>query len=195
VNYKHRATETNLEEIIEARESIPRGDDYDLKNPDIAELRGKVELGIPGDHAPCEMKEYGLYEHHWLGGGGLGDPLDRSPDKVANDLSLHHTNPWTAKRTYGVEAEYNEERDKWIVDSEKTEELRNRIRKERIEKAVSFEEWRNSERKRIVEKRFQPIVTEMYRDIMSVSAKFSINFREFWNLPDDFDFSQEGQQH
>jgi acetone carboxylase alpha subunit len=188
VNYKHRATESDIKDRINRRESIPRGDDYDLENPDIANLRGNVELGILGDHVPHQMKEFGLYEHHWLGGGGLGDPLDRDPESVAHDLCIHHTNPSTAERVYGVVAEHDEKNDEWRVEPEKTSEKRERMRKERVERAIPFEKWRSEQRQKVLKRSFSPVVVEMYKGTMSLSDKFSRRFREFWDLPEDFVF-------
>jgi len=187
VNYKHRATESNLKQLIEERQPIPRGDDYDLKHPDIGRLTGKVELGIPGDHVPHLMKEYDLYEHHWLGGGGLGDPIDRDPKSIANDLSLNYTKPIAAEKVYGISAQ-KDENNTWKIDYEKTKELRKNIRKERLKRSIPFEDWRDENRKRILGKRLAPAVMDMYKGSMSISPKFERQFRQFWNLPDDFEF-------
>jgi N-methylhydantoinase B len=66
------------------------------------------DLGeIPGDNEPISwgvfplMGDDALYVR-WNGGGGIGDPLDRSPEKVATDLAAGVISRQAAGEIYGV---------------------------------------------------------------------------------------------
>jgi len=55
---------------------------------------------INRSHAPFEADtvEY----HNWQGGGGYGDPLDRTPDRVADDVRAGAVSVDVAEHIYGV---------------------------------------------------------------------------------------------
>jgi N-methylhydantoinase B len=61
------------------------------------------------------------------GGGGLGDPLFRAAELVADDLRAGYVSPLVGERCYGVIVD-----DAGVVDDEATERLRARIRGERL---------------------------------------------------------------
>jgi N-methylhydantoinase B len=76
--------------------------------------RDKVQINLPG-------------------GGGYGDPLGREPEKVLWDVTEGYVSPEAAERDYGVVVRYTGHPedwvklpDKWLVDREKTAELRSR---------------------------------------------------------------------
>jgi N-methylhydantoinase B len=60
-------------------------------------------------------------------GGGYGDPLDRDPEKVLRDIVDGFVSSEVCRKTYGVVLN---ERSR--VDAGKTDELRTRLRQERI---------------------------------------------------------------
>ena len=66
----------------------------------------------------------------WNGGGGVGDSLDRIPGAVLTDVTNSLISPEAAREIYGVVITDNQ------VDEVKTEELRNSLRSERINKKV-----------------------------------------------------------
>jgi hypothetical protein len=61
------------------------------------------------------------------GGGGLGDPLERNPALVADDVRLGYTSTDVARETYGVALDGD-----GGVDVNATRRLRDTIRRERI---------------------------------------------------------------
>src|SRR6476659_6049228 len=75
------------------------------------------------------------------GGPGYGDPLERDPGAVMEDLKKNIVSEWTARQMYRVA--YDEERRK--VDPEKTKELRAAERHARLQRGKSYdtfhEEW------------------------------------------------------
>ena len=62
------------------------------------------------------------------GGGGWGDPLERESSKVLDDVSLGLVSIVSAKRDYGVVIDP----DQRMVQEEKTQELRARLRRSRL---------------------------------------------------------------
>jgi N-methylhydantoinase B len=66
------------------------------------------------------------------GGGGLGDPLDREPDAVREDVIDGYVTVARALTDYGVViAEVDAEIDEYEIDAEATQRARARIRAER----------------------------------------------------------------
>jgi N-methylhydantoinase B len=62
---------------------------------------------IPGEDVPISwgvfplMGDDALYVR-WNGGGGIGDPLDRPPEKVMTDVTTGHISKAAAREVYGV---------------------------------------------------------------------------------------------
>lgn len=92
----------------------------------MGELEGAAEeLGPkPG---LLEMRPGDVFETSWQGGGGIGDPLDRSPGLVAEDYRAGLLTFRAAERIYGVALGPNGE-----VDAPATGALRDRLRRERL---------------------------------------------------------------
>jgi hypothetical protein len=78
-----------------------------------------------------EVPEYSIFCYSYGCGGGNGDPLDRDPDKVCEDISKEVTTPEMAAKVYGVviDVECLE------IDHDKTQKLRGTLLRERIKKA------------------------------------------------------------
>jgi N-methylhydantoinase B len=62
---------------------------------------------IPGADEPISWGVFPLMGHdalyiRWNGGGGIGDPLDRPPEKVAADVTSRHISQAAAAEVYGV---------------------------------------------------------------------------------------------
>jgi len=62
----------------------------------------------------------------WNGGGGIGDPLDRDPAQVLDDVSNQTISPEAALAMYGVVIENN------LVNTPETERVRKGLRENRI---------------------------------------------------------------
>jgi len=66
------------------------------------------------------------------GGGGWGDPLERESSKVLDDVTLGLVSIASAKRDYGVVIDPDQRiPDQRMVQEEKTQELRARLRRSR----------------------------------------------------------------
>jgi len=71
------------------------------------------------------------------GGPGYGDPLEREPEAVMEDLKRSIISDWTAQQIYKVA--YDVERRK--VDLEKTLELRHKEKAARLARGVPFDRF------------------------------------------------------
>ena len=61
------------------------------------------------------------------GAGGFGDPLEREPERVANDVALRYVSRSAAETVYGVTLDAKDE-----VDGPATQDLRQQMRTERL---------------------------------------------------------------
>jgi acetone carboxylase alpha subunit len=138
------------------------------------------------------MSQGDLYVCVYHGGDGLGDPLDRSPEHIEEDLHGEFLLPRFAESVYGAVAERDADGG-WSVNREGTEKRRAEVREERRAKAVPVREWMTGQRERILGHRdgggdFGAHVQRMYAESMRLSERWASEFREFWDLPADFDF-------
>jgi hypothetical protein len=80
------------------------------------------------------------------------------------------------------------------VDPEETGRRRQEFRDQRGQSAVPVREWMADQRKRILanaeegEGDFTEAVKRMYAESLRLSERWAREYREFWDLPDDFDF-------
>jgi N-methylhydantoinase B len=96
----------------------------------IDELSGEVvTMGPKPGLTP--MRPGDVFETSWQGGGGLGDPLDRDPARVADDVDSRHTSRPVAERLYGVVL-----LEAGRPDDAATAALRARMRQARLRDAV-----------------------------------------------------------
>jgi N-methylhydantoinase B len=72
------------------------------------------------------MTNNDLFEVTWQGGGGYGDPLQREPAAVLDDVLSGAVSPGAAREIYGVVV------DKEAIDEKATQGRRDDIRKQRI---------------------------------------------------------------
>ncbi len=87
-----------------------------------AEKTEHVQWGV------YELKDGDMLYIRFMGGGGYGDPIDRDPDLVLEDVLKDLVSPECAKSIYGVIVEV----DKKQVDLSKTKKQRDLIRQRRL---------------------------------------------------------------
>jgi len=107
---------SNLDEWL-ARGEIPS---------EMSQLSGELEY-LPEKFETLEFAQ-DVFEHTWSGGGGYGDPLQRPPEKVLNDVTNESVSIEAARKFYGVVIEGG------VVDRDATDRERDRIRTERLGK-------------------------------------------------------------
>ena len=92
----------------------------------------------------------------------------------------------SAENVYGVAAVQEANNGHWVLDKDKTSELRADIRKRRLKTAIASKKYIEKERKNLLEGKLAPIVKEMYNDSFNKSPRFLQEFKRFWELPDTF---------
>jgi N-methylhydantoinase B len=107
---------SNIQEWI-ARGEFPR---------DISELKGQVEYLCP--KTEVYQREHDVYQCLWQGGGGYGDPLEREPDRVLQDVLDGYVSLKIAKDIYGVVIHPED----LTLDLAGTEKQREAIRRQRL---------------------------------------------------------------
>jgi len=211
------AHEPNLQKMIEGRKPLihERGDP---SNPDIkTRLGGKV--GGPYGSSPRvydDVLKHGdvMQTYVQSSAGGYGDPIERDPKLAKKDLDNSVLTLQTCRRVYCIEASFNPDKDEWVIDEEKTSELRKQERERRLKKMPVVQWWQKN-REKLVQGDLPPILKRMYNnslrqeDLPQVfdpiwntasggnfrctpkGQRWPKEFLAFWNLPEDFTFEEE----
>jgi len=204
----------NLPELIEQRMPLihERGDP---RNPDIKTKVSGEFGGFWGSSATVfdEVMKHGdiiqTYVHG--SGGGYGDPIERDTNLIKKDLDNGVLSLEICRNVYCVEARFDPSGDQWVIDDNKTEELRKDERRRRLSKRPA-KEWWHKARKRVLDRELAPILQRMYNNSLSTEEalpepfnpiwnasngnircvpkgqRWPGEFRAFWNLPEDFTF-------
>ncbi|MBA2872580.1 acetone carboxylase alpha subunit [Anoxybacillus calidus] len=190
--YRFEAHGTNLKERIEKRLPIPTGGDRDPDNPEYDRLIEAKEIIRDKQAITTEtiFENYDLYLNYLRGGPGFGDPLERKPKMIEDDLNEGHLLPRFAESVYGAVVT-QDEKGKYIVDEEATAKRREQIRKERLKRGVPTKKWMEKERKKIINKEAAVQVRHMYASTFALSEKFYNEFKSFWNLPKDWKLTED----
>ena len=190
--YRHNVRGTNMFELIEARLPYPTHDgDPEHSNVE-AMITGRRDFDQHTVTLPEVMQQGDLYVCVYHGGDGLGDPIERRPSDIEDDLNGEFLLPRFAGSVYGAVASQDWD-GSWTVDHAATEQRRAEIREERRAKAIPVREWLSGQRERVLAHAdgggdFGPHIQRMYAESMRLSSRWADEFRRFWDLPDDFDF-------
>jgi len=185
--HKHFAVRnSNIEQLIEEQKPLPHSLGCDPNSNDLEKLvKGDLQV-IEGPYIDKPFKNGDLFAHSYNGGGGYGDPIERDPLEIARDVENGYVTADVAQQVHAVVLDYDEEKNICKVDVEATEKSREEVRASRLNKAIPVEQWIETERKRVLKKDFVTEVSNMYKDTMGISDRFAKEFKEFWNLPEDF---------
>jgi acetone carboxylase, alpha subunit len=190
--YRFEAHGTNIKERIEKRLPIPTGGDRDPDNPEYDKLMEAKEIIRDKQAITTEtiFENYDLYLNYLRGGPGFGDPLERKPKMIEDDLNEGHLLPRFAEKVYGAIVS-QDEKGKYIVDEEATEKRREQIRKERLKRGIPTKQWIENERKKVFNKEAAVQVRHMYASSFALSEKFYNEFKAFWNLPENWKLTED----
>jgi hypothetical protein len=184
------AHDTNLKELIDAQQPLvhERGDPEAPEMEERVTARVMEKAAIAPFVTPEPLQNYDLIVHPISGAQSMGDPIDRDPAAVIDDLDKGWVRPPTAKEVHGVVAKQIG-RFEWKLDQAATEKQRAKIRKQRIEKAVPFKDWWSKEKQKVASKEnMDPAVLTMWSTSMELTPEYGDELRAFWNLPADFTF-------
>jgi len=126
--------------------------------------------------------------------GGLGDPIERDPALVRADLENGFATQEISRDIYCVKTNYDEVAKEWRVDEAGTKRLRQRKRKQRLERGIPTKQWWQRARERLLSQRLDPLLQEMYQNSMKMSQPFARELRDFWALHEDFNFGEGGKE-
>ncbi|MBN8868663.1 MAG: hydantoinase B/oxoprolinase family protein [Solirubrobacterales bacterium] len=189
--YRHNVRDTDFFDLVDAWVPYPTRDGTP-EDSGLMKVDGERQFDQRTLSMPEAMSEGDLYLSPMRGGSGIGDPLERDPQSVVEDLAGDYLIERLAEELYGVVLDGDGE-----PDLAATESARERIRQRRRDRSVRFQEWRDAERQRIL-KQADPEVAEhelfvepvrrMYAESMRLSSSWASWFRDFWELPEDFGF-------
>jgi N-methylhydantoinase B len=176
--YRHNIRNTNVLDLAAAGKPFPLHEG-DPGNSELLEV-------ITGDHQfdqialslPDAMHHGDLYLCMFHGGSGIGDPIERPYESVVEDVEGGHLLQRYADPIYGV----------ITGDPEASETRRVELRASRVARARPVREWMVEERQRVLDGEFSEQVQRMFAESIRLSPRFAAEFREFWDLPADFDY-------
>ena len=190
--YVYVARNTNLKELIDQRLPLPKIEG-DPRNPDIKKLlKGDITTAKMWWCTDEVLKDYDVVQIcYQTNNGGYGDPIDRDTDLIRSDLHLGFTSLEACRNIYCAEASYDGREEEWRIDEERTEELRQATKNERLQKAIPFKDWWQKARQRVERKEMVPILLDMYHSSAKNGPRFAAEYRDFWSLPHDYTFGGE----
>jgi hypothetical protein len=176
--YRHNIRNTDLLALAAEQKPFPVHEPDPADSALAREIKGDHQFDIETTTLPEVMREGDLYLCMFRGASGLGDPLERPYESVMEDIEGDFLLPRYAEQVYGVVA----------GDSRATAQRRSEMRDARGAKAIPVREWMERERKRILDRDMIQPVQRMYAESMLLSERWAQEFREFWDLPEDFAF-------
>jgi N-methylhydantoinase B/acetone carboxylase alpha subunit len=187
-SYRSSMLKSNLAEVTQAKKPYPTGEgdpnDSELKKF----LQGDYTIHKRGATLGGNLNNGDILHGNMNGSCGFGDPLLRDIELVKKDLEDEIYTAGLVRRVYGVVASYDSKNQKWVIDEEATRKERQRIRDIRKSRAIDFKEFLESERQIVLEKNLIEPIKNMYRESMELSPKWAEEFKEYYGLPEDFQF-------
>lgn len=162
--YSDRMVDTDFFERAEKKRKLP----YDFN--EVKELLSGEYIPGPPTIPARLSKEGDIIIHSSIGGAGLGDPIERDPKQIVEDIRNGHATLDVAEKVYAVSIDPVS----LEIDYKKTQTLREGKRKERLEKGVPGGEFL----KLLVEKRGKRDLPQVAMDFIDETAAFCQAFKE-----------------
>jgi len=182
------AAGTNVKELIEQHKPLVHGRGP-AESPTLEtaiDAREVVSPAMPPFLTPEPLQNYDLIVHPISGAQSMGDPIERDPAAIEDDLNKGWTSERVANQIHGAVFSQN---GSYSVDATATAARRDQIRDERRRRAVPFKEWWDQERRKVASKEgMDPAVLAMWRSSMALSPEWANELRGFRALADDFEF-------
>jgi N-methylhydantoinase B/acetone carboxylase alpha subunit len=180
--YIHNIRSNDLFELAAAGDAYPVADG-DFEAPGLMAIGGDREYCHDDFTTLAPIASGDLYLSVMKGGSGLGDPLLRRPEAVAEDVREEHLLPRFAADVYGVVLD-----EEGVVDEPATDARRGELRALRLARAVPTRQWMAAERERILAGELIQPLKDMYAESMKLSARWAAEYRGFWELDARFEF-------
>ncbi len=186
------AHDTNVKELIEKQAPLVHG----RGDPESPEMVSRIEAKdmqtdlVAPFVTPQPLQDYDIIVHPIGGAQAMGDPILRDPERVAHDLNERWTTERVALDVHGVVT--SNATGTYVVDTDATDAKRDEMREQRKTRAIPFKEWWAAERERIeAQENMDVAVRRMWKSSMALSPSYAEELRAFWNLPEDFVFTDE----
>lgn len=184
------ASDTNVKQLIDEQKPLihDRGDPSSPRLAEVVEAREMHTTMIAPFVTPEPLQDYDIIVHPISGAQSMGDPLDRDPRAVEDDLNKGWVRPRVAEEVHGVVIA-KADGDDFELDFAATEKRRQAMRDARKKKAVPFKQWWAQEKEKVAARQgMDPAVLTMWRTSMELSPDYGDELRRFWGLPSDFCF-------
>lgn len=183
-SYTLHVHHSGIEELWKEQKPYPQGDNPD--RPEVDDLVSAEVTRLPyGTYYPRSFANGDLIYMKYNGGPGYGDPLERPLELCERDLNDGIYTPRIMENVYGVVAS-QDERGRYVVDRNRSEQKRAEIRRTRGERSVDFAEFYRRERSRLLNGELTPVVRAMYAELADVGPRWWAEFRDLWQLPEEF---------
>jgi len=125
---------------------------------------------LPASFSKTEMKEGDIFCMSTIGkgGAGLGDPIEREPDSIVQDIEGKKTTLRTARKIYCIAVDP----DTMMVDYEKTKELREEKIKERLKQGIPAREYLKEMIKRRKDRNLSEVALDFFDELKPFSPRF-----------------------
>ena len=117
-----------------------------------------------------QAKEGDILIHTAQGGAGLGDPIEREPEAIINDIKNGQATIEISENIYGVSIK----RDSLEIDYEETSKLREARRRERLSKGIPVKDYL----KEMINKREKGLLPPFILEYLKETADFCPQFKE-----------------
>jgi hypothetical protein len=170
VAYNDVIRDTNFYELVKEGKPLPQEID------DIFDITKKVKGNYQTFPTPCmaaparPMKSGDIIVKTMPSGAGLGDPIERDPELIRQDILDQQTSFDAASRVYCVSIDPKT----FEVDQKKTEEMRRQKIKERLSKGIPAGQYVRL----MVEKRKKRELPEPALELLDETSAFSEPFRQ-----------------
>jgi acetone carboxylase, alpha subunit len=184
---------SNTAQVIEQRKPLVHGITFPEKDEMTQNVTGKLLVETSTSrHFKGVAKAGDFLQFAYSGNaGGFGDPIKRHPTLAEKDLDSGLLSPERCRCIYCVEARYDEKTEEWVIDEQKTAELREKKRKERLAKGIPVRDWWQGRRQDIIAGKMPPLLKKAYNGSLEKGQTWAGEFRQFWDLPSDFAFKVE----
>lgn len=181
---------SNLNEKIKEGLPYPRSADEILEYVNEGKIEAKDLQIFKADPPQLKMEDGDVFSDASGAAGGWGDPLERDPYMVINDLNNEWISEKIAYTCYGVVAKKSsiDGKVRYELDVESTEKTREERKKARLS-CQSVKNWWMKERKRVINKDFIEPVRYTYKSSFSTKdgEKFRQYYVSFWQLDKDYE--------
>ena len=174
---------TNMKELISKQKPLPYSEGDDPSNPDWSKMGVKGEVYFKtGNTSHRKVQKYDLVHLTSIGSGGYGDPIERDPKLIEEDIKNQVLSLDVAERIYKVYFKKNT----MELDIEKTKNQRTALRDERKSRGIPADQYLKREAEKIRRGDLAPMAKKSLNECLRTSEHFSKSFRDFWKLPDNF---------